>query len=164
MPWGFQNSAACREMNAEAAVVLLNLQAQKKGFRDHDDAIPWAYADGPIQQRREATARGLFTLVRLGIVSVVEASAIKDGKYRKTRYTITRRWVEYDPARPGIFLLEQRSASSSWKACFNDDGTWSDGTKPEIAPRRKKPSPRGGLGSGPVSPRVGLGEGLESGC
>lgn len=139
--WDFRDSIVIEEMCDEAVIVLANLQAQKRGFRDHDDAIPLSYNGGPYKRRPASIAKGLFTLIRLGVVSIAEPSVLSGGTRRTTRYAIVRKWIDYDPSKPGLFLLQEPSVSPAWKRCFNPDGTWADGIKPKIAPRRRAAAP-----------------------
>lgn len=142
MPYEFMKSSAIKELHSDARSVLLNLQAQKNGYRDHDDCIPWGYTDGPFPMRKECVSRGLFTLIRLGVIERVEGSVLHDGKYRKPRYKISEKWAKYDPENPGKFLLESPFVQPRWKSFFTKDGEWVSGVDPNLAPSKKRSTPK----------------------
>lgn len=133
-------SPIMREMTEHAMTVYANIRfSVKNKMRDEgDEDVPWGYADGPVPMRRENTARGLFTVIRLGLLEIADGSVLRDGQRRKTRYRTSRRWTRYDPTRPGRFILESPYCSREWKACFDEDGRWKPGVNPKRAPQRSR--------------------------
>ncbi|MCC6157446.1 MAG: hypothetical protein IT350_05285 [Deltaproteobacteria bacterium] len=133
-------SPIMREMTSEAMTVYANISFSVKNklrTAGHED-VPWGYSDGPVLMRREDTARGLFTVIRLGLFEVADGGAFRDGRYRKSHYRVSFRWAKYDPDRPGRFILESPEVSANWKACFDADGRWKPGVNPKRAPSKSR--------------------------
>lgn len=139
-PHGIGRSPIMVDMTPEAMAVNANIRfsvnttARTRG----DEDVPWGYGDGPVKMSKCATARGLFTVIRLGLFEIVDGGAFRNGRYRKSRYRVSHNWTRYDPARPGRFILESPHCSPRWKACFDADGRWKSGVNPKKAPQRSR--------------------------
>jgi len=134
--WGFQKSKACKEMTPEAALVLLNIRAKCDGHKD--DSISWAYKDEKFGLTNKKIVMGLFHCIRLGVIEKVDPGGLHYGSKRKAVYALSRKWVDYNPARPGRFLKKCPYVIGEWKKCFDENDQWVNGVNPRKAPYRSR--------------------------
>lgn len=131
--WGVKQSPVWKELTADLAALGLYLLARSR-WNGRKDSFSLPYKAIPGMSTHKATHH-IFTLVRLGLLSKENPGGYLDGKRPPDQYAISDKWREYDPARPGVILLNNPYVTPSWKKAFNPDGTWKDGYTSEQAPR-----------------------------
>jgi len=139
--WTFIISKAMKEIEdiPEAGIVLLNLKAHANGH--NDNSVKCSYSDGPFKLHPRKFARGIFSLIRIGLIERVDPGGLEAGKSRKAVYAFSRKWVNYDPGRPGQLMLECPHVPSKWKEYFDKDGKWKNSPDRKHAPNEKSKKP-----------------------
>ena len=144
-PWGARSKPAWKELDLAALGLLVKMRSYWNGATAD---FKFAYSDAPMCSKREFI-RLVFLLLRLGFIERTDSGGVNnnfvnwdadlpEGRYRAARYRISFKWTRYDPAKPGLFILESPHLPGSWKRCFLPDGSWAPGVDPKLAPGRKR--------------------------